>query len=353
MQNIAAVREKLESSVRTLKTIDMSERQDLDKVTLEQWCRSANAGVQALNTVRLWSRGILGQEPSDVSALAFLEIARGGFGIVNIRSDEKHGAQHLRLKEGTQSIAIGISNLLPEGSIRLRSPVRSIISKSSKINEVITHNGQVFTARKVVVSIPSPAYKNIDFEPPLPSQKQTYLISTRYGCFIKFICLFQTPFWRRKGACGLAQSFSGPINHCRDTSVDDQDNYALTCFLSATPGRTWAGWDKDKRQESVLRQLSSLFSVDYEVVRAEYLGSVTSAWMQDQWAGWGCPFAAPPPGTFQDDTADSSRYNVGGIYFVGTEMADIWRGYMEGALRSGKSGASQALKVLNSEDAKL
>lgn len=35
------------------------------------------------------------------------------------------------------------------------------------------------------------------------------------------------------------------------------------------------------------------------------------------------------------------------IYFVGSELADEWRGYMEGALQSGKQGALQASKDLN------
>ncbi|KAH8665410.1 hypothetical protein BGZ61DRAFT_401516 [Ilyonectria robusta] len=355
VDNITAMRDMVEAASLDPENFQQPKRGELDSMTFEQWCRDAGAGTRALHTARLWCRGTLGQDPSDVSALSFLEIARGGLGIVNLRYDGKDGAQHLRLQEGTQSISIGMSGLLPTGTVKFNSPVSSITQDTSKLCTVTTAGGQKFKARKVIVSIPGPEYKNVTFNPPLPRQRDMYTKAVRYGCYIKFICLFKTPFWRRQGSCGLAQSFRGPINHCRDTSVDDQGNYALACFLTAGPGRKWAGLDDDHRREAILKQLGSLFGVGYEAVKSEFLDSITSEWMQDRWAGWGCPLATTPPSTVIGEGADGEMIGekFGGVYFVGTELTNEWRGYMEGALRSGKRGATQALVDLSMDEVRL
>lgn len=302
----------------------------------------------------MWTRGTLGQDPSEVSALAFLEIARGALGIVNLRYDGKHGPQHLRLQEGTQAIPTGMAKLLPHGTIRLNNPVSSISRRTPREYVVTTVHGRQYQARKIIISIPGPAYKTIAFEPALPSQMESYTASIRFGCYVKFICLFKTPFWREKGFCGLSQSFKGPLNHTRDTSIDSQGNYALTCFVTSAPARGWLRLSDKDRKEVVLRQLGSLFTVGYDKVKEELLGTITSDWHQDQWAGWGCPFACLPPGASgsgHDEELGNPRF--GGITVVGTEFTTEWRGYMEGAVRSGKRGASLVLSDLQGEDSNL
>lgn len=292
--------------------------QSLDGISVEQWCRDTGCGLRALQTVGVWCHGITGQEPGEVSALFFLEMARGGLGIINLRHDGQHGGQFLRLKEGTQSIAQGMAKLLPTDSIKLDTPVVAI-SKTTTLPEslytVRTAAGATFSARKVILSIPSPAYKEIAFTPALPHLKQLYTISTRYGCFVKFIALFRTPFWREKGGCGLAQSFCGPINHCRETCVDDEDNFAIACFMNGLPGRKWFALEPQQRVEAVLKQLGNLYGVPYEEVKSQFVGSITSQWMEDRWAGWGCPIAAPPPGTRGTGTdVESVHYKYEGFY---------------------------------------
>jgi monoamine oxidase len=141
-------------------------------MTFEQYCRDAGAGTQALQTARVWTRGTLGQDPSDVSALAYLEVCRGGLGIVNLRYDGKHGAQFLRLQEGTQSISVGMAKLLPTGTIKLSTPVASITQQLSELYSIATTDGNKLQSRKVIISMPEPTYKNITFDPPLSLLKK-------------------------------------------------------------------------------------------------------------------------------------------------------------------------------------
>lgn len=41
------------------------------------------------------------------------------------------------------------------------------------------------------------------------------------------------------------------------------------------------------------------------------------------------------------------RQSTGRIHYVGTETAFEWKGYMEGAVRSGERGAREVLLALN------
>lgn len=329
-------------------------RAELDAVNLEQFIRQSGGGDRAVQTARLWTHGMLGQDPWEISALSFLEVARGGTGIANLRSDGEHGAQYLRLKEGTSAIPKGMAQMLPSSTIHLNCAVTAVIQQSKSHYTIKTGTGRQYTASKVIVSVPGTTYKNIQFDPPLPPQRLIYTTATRYGCYVKYICLFRTPFWRKDGGCGLAQSFRGPVSIVRDTSVDSEDNYALTCFIGSQPGRKWYGLSPAERQRVVLKQIAHLFRLSEAEVDAEFIDSLTSPWMEDRWAGWGCPFSVTPPGVI-GDSADGDLISApsGGLYFVGTELTNKWRGYMEGALVSGKRGAAQALEGLKASDARL
>ena len=63
---------------------------------------------------------MLGMEPSEVSALFFLEYCKSGGGIMQMRSDKKDGGQVLRMVEGMDQI---IANLyFADQATQVRSP---------------------------------------------------------------------------------------------------------------------------------------------------------------------------------------------------------------------------------------
>lgn len=72
-----------------------------DDVTLEEFMKQQGAGEKALRTVSVWTRAMLGCESSELSALYFLDYCKSGGGLLQMRSDQKNGGQHLRLRTGT------------------------------------------------------------------------------------------------------------------------------------------------------------------------------------------------------------------------------------------------------------
>ncbi|RDW81028.1 putative flavin-containing amine oxidase [Aspergillus mulundensis] len=341
--HLAQVRDMCEADCQALDTWRPRDT-DLDAVTFEAYLRSRGASEAALATATVWTRAMLGQDPRDISALYFLNYCKSGGGLLQMRSDRKHGGQYLRVRQGTQAFSLGLASSLPEGVVRLSSPVHSIIQNADQSVKVQA-GGAVYAARKVIITTPSPAMKSIAFHPKLPPAKQAWIDSTTYGYYTKAMMEFRSPFWVEKGFCGLAQSFTGPAGVIRDTSSPEDRKYILTCFMGGDPGRAWAALSTKEREQNLLLQIGKLFNTpDIENL---FVQMTTYEWVNDEWAGWGCPCTALTPGVLDTLGPDALRESSGNLHFAGTETAGEWKGYMEGAIRSGERAAAEVLKSVN------
>lgn len=295
---------------------------------------------------------MLGQEPSDISALFFLNYCKSGGGLMQMRSDRKHGGQYLRVTQGTQLFSKGLAKALPKEVLQLSTPVVSVRQTGYQRVELQTATGQTYLARKVISSVPSPVLKSISFSPPLPPAKRLVLESATYGYYTKVMMVFKSPFWVHKGYCGLTQSFTGPASIIRDSSIPSQDKHVLTCFMVGEPGRSWAGLSRTEKESTLLEQVGMLFKTASGEVKNDFVEMMMYEWTSDEYAGWGCPCTSLPPGVL-DTVGSTLREPVDNIHFVGTETAGEWKGYMEGAVRSGERGAAEVISILKETSAKL
>ena len=268
---------------------------------------------------------------------------------MNMRSDGRGGGQYLRIREGTSAFSEGLAKKLRSGSVKLNSPVAEIHQQPDGTVSVTTKGSspRTYLARKVVISIPTPVYKTIKFSPPLLASKTAVTNRTKYGFYTKYIITFNKAFWTDNKLCGLAQSFIGPVSVIRDTSLGD-DMPALTCFIGGSFGRKWAAQDTQGKKISVLRQISQMFANGQDISPL-VVEAVESPWMEEDFSGWGCPCANMPPGVLAHGW-EALCTPCGNVYFVGTELSTVWRGYMEGAVRSGQSGALQVIADLKKGD---
>ncbi|RAH81528.1 putative flavin-containing amine oxidase [Aspergillus japonicus CBS 114.51] len=342
--HLAAIRDLCEADCQAL---DAWRPRDpaLDRVTFEAYLRARGASEVAVATARVWTRAMLGQDPNDVSALYFLNYCKAGGGLLQMRSDRKHGGQYLRVRQGTQAFALGLAASLPRDTVRLAQPVHSIVQTAHQPVKVQA-GGAVYAARKVILTVPTPAMKKIAFFPALPPAKQAWIESTTYGYYTKAMVEFRSPFWVRGGFCGLAQSFSGPASVVRDSCSPDDAKYVLTCFMSGEPGRAWAALPVPEQERQLLDQLAKLFQVARGNVDDEFVQMTKYEWAQDEWSGWGCPCTSLTPGVLDTLGPDALRESCGDLHFAGTETAGEWKGYMEGAIRSGERAASEVVKAL-------
>ncbi|KAL2414782.1 Amine oxidase [flavin-containing] B [Exophiala dermatitidis] len=325
-------------------------RQQLDNISFEAFLHKAKATEKAFATAQVWTHAMLGVDPSEVSALYFIEYCASGGGLMTVRADGKHGGQYLRIRQGVGAFADGIAQRLPSGSIRLNSPVTSISQNRSDGSVSVTMKGssaQTYHARKVIITVPTPVYKTIQFDPPLPDAKTAVVNRTRYGFYTKYLVTFSKPFWVDNGLCGLAQSFTGPASVFRDTSLGDDGIYTLTCFLGGQFGRKWAALDAEARKSSILKQISDVFNNGQDVTPL-FVEAFESSWMHEEYSGWGCPCSSMPPGVLADGW-EALCAPVGNFHFAGTELSTVWRGYMEGAARTGEREAQAIISELKGD----
>ncbi|KAM3425035.1 Amine oxidase [Cercospora zeina] len=317
-------------------------RKDLDDITFEQWVQTLNPSEHAINALRVGTRAMLGVEPSELSALYFLDYCKSGGGYMQMRSDQKDGGQYLRVYSGTQSFSKSLATGLPEGALILMSPVRRIEQIDGAGVRVTSARG-VFDASRVIVSVPTPLYQEITFSPPLPTAKLELSRSSRLGDYCKSIVFYQSPWWRKHGLTGMSQSAKGPCVVTRDTSVDVDKHYSLTCFLVGQPAREWMVLTDEGREKAVLEHIRKLFGKFAHV--EEPIHVEEQIWRNEQWSQ-GCPCPVLGPGGLTK-FEKVLREPVGKVHFVGTETAFEWKGYMEGAVRSGERGAEEVLRCLD------
>ncbi|KAH7327169.1 hypothetical protein BKA65DRAFT_539826 [Rhexocercosporidium sp. MPI-PUGE-AT-0058] len=328
-----------------------SSTENYDQMSLEQFAVSKGASERTVNMVRVWSRVMVGIEANDMSAQFFIEYTGKGGGLKQLRSDQKHGGQYLRFRKGTQQMAISLAALLKPKTVRLSTPVASITDSGSSVI-VSTSTGETFTSTKLILSIPTPLYKDIAISPPLAGTKATVTSSTIHGYYSKMILCYDTPWWTNPTpispkCCGLAISYQTPAAVIRDTSVPADDHYCLTCFVGGAPGLAWSGLPQHERRAQVLAQVSKIFGNKEDVYKPVEI--FEQEWSKEQYSkGAPCPIMGP--GVLTSVGGSSAlREVVGNLHFVGTETSEVWSGYMEGAVRSGIRGAEEVVRSLKGE----
>lgn len=251
---------------------------------------------------------------------------------------------------GTQQIAVNIGCLIGSNNIHLNSPVLSIEDHSSHVS--VHTAGNTFTARKVIISLPSTMYRELSFTPALPQPLKTVADGTVLGNYNKAIVVYDTPWWRDLGFNGFFMSFEGgPLTLGRDTSVEEERFYALTLFVQGQPGYEWSKLPAHQRRSVVVKQLAAVYNQDVESECFKPIDYFDQIWKHEEYSRG----ALVPITEVGHLTMYSGYYGkpVGNLHFVGTEYASVWKGYMEGALDSGERGADEVVKALKKKDSRL
>lgn len=291
----------------------------------------------------------------EISALFVIEQIKSVGGLENMFSHLPDGGQYLRVRQGAQSFSDHLLSTLPPSSLHLSTPVTEITQAGTSCT-VATATGQTFHSRKVILSIPSPLHNTIAFTPPLPSTRQTVSGRNTLGYHAKMVLLYDTPWWRAAGLSGTMESHSsgsgGPIAFTRDSTIPELGHHSLTCFMVGAVGRRWAEFPAEERRAQVLRQIRNVFGAsgslgEGEVPDPSWVGE--KDWAADEWVRGGLVSTKPCQEFLGDEAGGVENIMAepfGHVHFVGSELAEVWRGYMEGAVRSGIKGGKEVVASL-------
>lgn len=307
---------------------------DLDAVSLDGWLRSVHAGASTRDLMAIMARVTWGAEPDGVSMLHAVRYVKAAGGLHRML-DVQGGAQQDRFLAGTQQITERMAEELGDRVI-LGAPVRRIARHPGKTLTVSTDRGD-HTAASVVVAVAPEHREGIEFDPPLPAEYGEMNRHWPQGHLSKAYAAYETPFWRADGRSGEALSDEGPVFITFDCSPGDAGPGVLLGFTDA---RTFDPLPARQRREVALAGFTALFGP----AAAHPLDYLDHRWGAETFAPGG-PTAAVPPGAW---TAHGRWLNapIDGIFWAGTETADRWTGFLDGAVRSGLRAAGEAHQEL-------
>ena len=237
-----------------------------------------------------------------------------------------------RLEGGMTSLISKLSENIPKDAIKMNHPVCKIEKKPSWAVVNVGELGQPpiarFRARKIILALPPRlAAATILFEPDLSHDlTQAMLkIGTWMAGQAKFCALYEKPFWRQTGLSGQAFSQRGPMGEIHDGSGNDHGPYGLTGFLGIPAVQRN---HQHTLEQAILSQLAYIYgkpaAQPMDFFYQDWARETYTATTFDQPPMYEHPLYHPPAGktTFWNNR----------IHFAGTETADQYGGYMEGAL---------------------
>ncbi len=314
-----------------------------DSITLDSWLRHTTVGPGALEWFNVFLSTAFGGEARDVSLLFTLWY-------VAMFGDESHpgtlergiamegGAQESRLVGGSQLLSLRLAEELGERVV-LGAPVRRIDQEEGV--RVHTDGGTSWHADRVIVAVPPQLAAEIAWQPALPPAQDAFLRRLAFGTLAKCDAVYDTPFWREEGLCGMAALRDGsPIRTIFDNTPPEGSPGVLMGFLGGTDWRRWGPASPDARRRAVLDCFARAFGERAARPRDYF----ETDWVSERWTRGG-PTAIPGPGTLLD-FGRTRAVPHGAVHWAGTETAEHWNGFMEGAIRSGRRAAREVQAAL-------
>jgi len=308
----------------------------------EQWDQQSVGawldGVRISSTIgrdlfEMAVRGLFASNLHDVSLLHLLFLAHAHGGIDKLFSIEG-GAQENLVEGGMGEIARRVAAELGD-AVRLNAPVRRIAHDDNGVQ--IEAAGCAVRAQRVVVAVPPALAVDIDWDTPLPVDRDKLYSAAVGGTETKTLLVYDEPFWRADGLSGQSAEPGSAAEVTIDASPADGSAGVLAAFTFGPVAERVDALSEQDRRAAVTSALAARFGPR----AGQPAAFVETSWWQEQWSR-GCSFAHLPPGML-------SRHGpllaqpMGRVHWAGTETATTSHGAVDGAIRSGQRAAREVL----------
>ena len=203
--------------------------------------------------------------------------------------------------------------------------------------EVTYDGGGVVKAGRAIVALPPTLAGRIRYSPALPPLRDQLTQQVPMGYVIKVQIAYPEPFWRADGLSGSVFSLDDVVSVIFDNSPQDLSCGVLLGFLEGRHGRRAGKLAPERRKELIL----SVFARFFGSRAADPQEYVERDWAAEEWSR-GCYGGRFGTGVWTG-YGEALREPVGRIHWAGTETAEVWNGYMDGAIRSGERAAREVL----------
>lgn len=304
-----------------------------DSMTFQSWMDATLYTDDGRSLIQLAIEAVFAAHPRDLSLLHVLFYIHSA-GSLERLVDTIGGAQDSRIVGGSQRIALALAAALG-GRVRLGSPVERI--EHGEHGVVLRGDGFSVSAQRAIVAIPPTLAGRIRYAPALDGLRDQLTQRLPMGAVIKVHGLYARPFWRDAGLNGQATGDTGPVKLTYDNSPPDASIGALMGFIEGEDARRAMRLSREQRRAAVIECFVRYFGA----AAGTPLDYIEQNWAGEEWTR-GCYAGYFPPGVWLD-YGEALRAPIGRLHWAGTETAEVWNGYFEGAIRSGERAAAEVL----------
>ena len=198
-------------------------------------------------------------------------------------------------------------------------------------------------ADAVVCAIPFSILRTVQVDLDLPETMRAMIAEIRYGENAKTLVGFDRPFWHDTNASGVVYT-DLPIQLSWDnTAMQGVQGAGLTMFSGGSTCRMLMSMNKADARVLLLDALKAVWpeSTDEQVRRFERMNWSQAPYVRASYSNFG-------PGQWSQFYAAGRRVQDSTFVFAGEHMDDEFRGFMNGAARSGRVAAERLIRVMSS-----
>ncbi|MET9958508.1 NAD(P)/FAD-dependent oxidoreductase [Streptomyces sp. NPDC006326] len=295
----------------------------LDRLSVGAWLRSRGATAAV---VRLWEIGRLALADGSCERTSLLAALRKHAAVPGPVPYDYEAWEGLRVAEGSATVALRMAEGLA-GRIRTGAPVEAVAVRGPRGCSVRLAGGETLTAGAVVSALPAGPLRSVAVTG-VRDERLASLHRQRHALAAKFVAVYDAPFWRERGLSGLSEcegvlGSTWPQSEGILSALVPPERYGV---LLAAPAAL--------RTPELLAEIARLYGDEAHHPLATYLRLWgTDPWTQGyvtQWTPGDVMAVGPLHGTHEPP-----------FYVCGS---DQWvAGYMEGAVRTGRDAAREAL----------
>ena len=310
-----------------------------DAQTLSTWVRRNFVTRGARELFEMATEAIWCASTADFSLLHALFYSRSYESFEYLGSVRK-GSQERRFQGGAVAIAERMADALGD-AVALGCPVRDIAHAGGGVR--VSGPGFAVQARRAIVTLPPVMAGRIEYDPPLPGQRDQLVQRLNPGSALKYVAVYDRAFWRENGLSGQATSTRGPLAAIFDQVPAGGNCAVIGGFGGGRTARELAALPERARREAVLDQFARLFGE--RARRPDELHEKN--WSDDPWAR-GCYNAIATTGALTA-FGPALRKPCGRIHWAGAETGIHANGSMGGAVDAGERAAAEVLEELGME----
>lgn len=307
----------------------------LDSLTISDWLNEKSwFSAAAAFLLSLVEQGLCAS-PEKVSVF---ELCRMTEGIGSF--DRLQTADTYYFEEGLQSVFEAMAGGLG-GAVSLNEPVTRIVDDGTMVT--VHTSSRSYRTRRVVVALPPQVVAGVVFDPPLDPQRRSVLRNIESGRIVKVIAVFEDKFWRARGFSGMIQSPDAPFDFVVDSSHPRSKGGILVGLATGARAEALERFSAEEKKALFLEYLKKSFQGE----PSSCIGFHTHDWNKDPFSlgGYSSRRAIGDWARAPDALSACS----GRVHFAGTETANEWRGYIEGALESGERVVAEVIKALEAD----